>query len=419
MTRAALSSVLFLAGATLLPCMAADDPVIFRSDVSLVRVDAQVLDRDNRAITGLKVEDFILTENGQRRQIRNFVSENMPVDVLFLLDVSASMRPHVQRIASAAHQALRVLGDKDRVAIMVFDRSTRVRLPFRNSKDDVEHEFDALLKHETFRGGTDITRGMMDAAEYIGRQGRADARRAIVILTDDQTEFERDDERVGRALDKADAVMSALIAPDAMGNMSRSQIPGMGRGPSHRGGIGMGGPLGGIILPGSGGGGRYPQQGPGQGGGSRTHTAGTSEIAEQSGGDSFHVDEASALETTLSRLRQRYALYFQLPEGARTGQQRNINISLADAAVQRYPSADVRYRRSYNSPATVQASDHESSNHESTEPATITRTRTPVRNTDPDQSATSSDKPELKRRPAVSGPGGGSGPIVIPNPNQP
>jgi VWFA-related protein len=397
-----------LAGATLLPCLAADDPVIFRSDVSLVRVDAQVLDRDNRTITGLRLEDFLLTENGQRREIRNFVSENMPVDVLFLLDVSASMRPHVQRISSAAHQALRVLGDQDRMAIMVFDRSTRVRLAFRSSKDDVEREFEALLRHEKFNGGTDITRGMLDAADYIGREGRRDARRAIVILTDDQTEFERDDERVGRALDKADAVMSALIAPDAMGNMS--SMPGSGRGyPSHgrgRGGIGMGG----IILPGSGGGvGGYPPQYPRQGGGSRTHTAGTSEIAEQSGGDSYRVDEASALETTLTRLRQRYALYFQLPEGARTGQQRNVSIALSDAAARQYPSADVRYRRSYISPATVKETGVETA-----EPATVTRT--PSRRSDPDSSAAvSSEKPEVKRRPAVSGPGGGSGPLVIPN----
>jgi VWFA-related protein len=404
--RAIPFALSLLAGATILPCIAADDPVIFRSDVSLVRVDAQVLDRDNRTITGLRLQDFVLSENGRRLEIRNFASENMPVDVLFLLDVSASMRPHVQRISSAAHQALRVLGDQDRVAIMVFDRSTRVRLAFRSSKDDVEREFEALLKHEKFNGGTDITRGMLDAADYIGREGRRDARRAIVILTDDQTEFERDDERVGRALDKADAVMSALIAPDAMGNRSGRGYPSHGGSHGGRGGIGMGG----IILPGSGGGtGGYPPQYPRQGGGSRTHTAGTSEIAEQSGGDSYRVDEASALETTLTRLRQRYALYFQLPEGARTGQQRNVNIALSDAAARQYPSADVRYRRSYVSQATVKETGVETA-----EPATVTRN--PARRSDPDSSAAvSNDKPEVKRRPAVSGPGGGSGPLIIPN----
>src|SRR5579859_8270838 len=80
----------------------ADDPVVFRSDVSLVRVDTQVVDRDNRAITGLRAEDFILREQGQTRPIRNFASEKIPIDVVLLLDVSASMRPHIERIASAA-----------------------------------------------------------------------------------------------------------------------------------------------------------------------------------------------------------------------------------------------------------------------------------------------------------------------------
>ena len=110
-----------LAGWSFVPVSAQDPEVIFRSDVSLVRVDAQVVDRDNRAITGLRVSDFVLREQGQPQPIRNFASENMPVDVLLLLDVSASMRPHVERIAQAAHQAMRVLGDEDRVAIMVFE----------------------------------------------------------------------------------------------------------------------------------------------------------------------------------------------------------------------------------------------------------------------------------------------------------
>ena len=158
------------------------DTIVFRSDVSLVRVDAQVVDRDNRAITGLRATDFILREEGRPQQIRNFASENMPVDVLMLLDVSASMRPHVQRIADAAHQALRVMGDQDRIGIMVFDRATRVRLPFRNSRRDAERELEAVLDQEGFDGGADITRGLLDAASYMAR----DARRAIVILTDDQ-----------------------------------------------------------------------------------------------------------------------------------------------------------------------------------------------------------------------------------------
>jgi hypothetical protein len=223
---------------------------------------------------------------------------------------------------------------------MVFDRYTRVRLNFSSSRQDVQHEFDRLLRDERFNGGTDITRAMLDAADYIRREGRRDARRAIVILTDDQTEFDRDDAGVGRALGRADAVMCALIAPDAMQNRGNR---GGGRPGGWGGGSpGLGGPLGGIIFGrGGGGGNRYP----GGGGGGHTSSAGTAEIARDSGGDSMSVNDSSALEDTLARIRQRYTLYFSLPDGVQPGQERNIQVDLSPDARRRFSDAEVRYRR--------------------------------------------------------------------------
>jgi VWFA-related protein len=321
-----------------------DDDLVFHSDVSLVRVDAQVVDSSNRAIIHLHAGDFILRDNGKEVPIRNFASENMPVDVLFLLDVSGSMRPHVQRIADASGQALTELGNNDRMGIMVFDRNTRVRLAFNSNRDAVQREFDHLLRDERFNGGTDITRAMLDAADYIRREGRRDARRAIVILTDDQTEFDRDDEGVGQALAHANAVMCALIAPDAMqyrGNRGGGRPGGLGGG-------GLGGGLGGIIFP-RGGGNGYP--GGGRAGASHTKSAGTSEIARDSGGDSMSVNDASALADTLERLRRRYTLYFSLPEGSQPGQEGNIEVDLAPDARRRFADAEVHYRRTFQSPA--------------------------------------------------------------------
>src|SRR3989442_1213115 len=171
--------------AGLLPAADDENKIVFKSDVALVRVDAQVLDRGNRAITALRLEDFILTEEGQPRQIRSFASEDMPLDVLLLLDVSGSMRPHVERIADAARQALRVLGSGDRVAIMDFDTYARVRMPFRNSREEVNREFERLLRQEGFNGGTDITRALLQAADDGRGEGGRGARRAIVICTDE------------------------------------------------------------------------------------------------------------------------------------------------------------------------------------------------------------------------------------------
>ncbi len=362
---------------------AGDDDVVFRSDVSLVRVDTQVVDASNRAIIHLKASDFVLRVNGREVPIRGFAADNMPLDVLFLLDVSGSMRPHVQRIADASGQALTQLGKDDRMGIMVFDRYTRVRLAFNSDHQEVQREFDRLLRDERFNGGTDITRAMLDAADYIRREGRRDARRAIVILTDDQTEFDRDDIGVGRALARADAVMCALIAPDAMQYRNRGggQRPG-----GWGGGPGIGGPLGGIIFGRGGGGSRYPGGG---GGGSHTSSAGTAEIARDSGGDSMSVNDASALEDTLQRLRQRYTLYFSLPEGVQPGQERNIQVDLAAETRRRFSDAEVRYRRT------------SMSNSDSRDAGPTQVTRAPIDNSssDPGSSpATDSSAPATHRR---------------------
>ena len=402
-------SLLAITAATLLPAFGDETNVVFRSDVSLVRVDVQVLDRENRAITGLQAEDFVLRDEGRVQQIRNFSSENMPLDVLFLFDVSASMRPHVERIASAAHDAFRVLGDNDRVAIMVFDRAMRVRMPFRTGKLEVERELERMLRDESFHGGTDITRALIAAANYVEMHGRREARRAIVILTDDQTEFERDEPAVSHALQRADAVLSALIAPDAMGNRT---YQGGGRGGSYPGGYpgggggwpGSSGPLGGVIWGRRGGyGGRRPGPMGGGGGGRGTRSAGTSEIARQSGGDSLPVDDAYALETTLARIRQRYALHFLVPADARSGQERRIEVALADTARRRYSDADLRFRRTYFAPSGLPAPSNVSAAAAATENPPAAEAADPV-------VVTPTPNPGLKRRPAISEPDGPRGP---------
>jgi VWFA-related protein len=310
-----------------------DDPkVTFRSDVSLGRVDAQVVDADNHPIHGLRAEDFILRVDGKQQDIRDFQSEKMPVDVVLLLDVSRSMEPHIRRVAAASHQALRTLRDQDRVAILVFDRLTRVRMPFRSDRQDVERELETVLSRESFEGGTDITRGLLDTASYMAQNGRRDGRRAVVIVTDDQTERSRNEGAVLGALTRADAVLSALIAPDAFHTGSGSWRDSRDDDSPQD--------LFGYRIP------------PGYGlrRGSRTQSAGTSRIANQSGGDSMPVDQALAFEHTLARIRERYALYFYLPDGVPHGEASSVEVVLSDAARRRYPRAEVRYRRSYLAP---------------------------------------------------------------------
>ena len=381
------SALVLIAACVLLGTVRADDPVVFRSDVSLVRVDAQVVDRDNRVITGLGPRDFNLREQGRSLPVQSVDNEHLPIDLVLLLDVSASMRPHIQRIASAGHEAMRQLREQDRVAILVFDRSTRTRMAFRSSQSGVDRELERVLDYENFRGGTDITRGLYDAADYIQRDGRREARKAIVIVTDDQTEMDRNVEGVERALARADAVLMALIAPDAMANRGmgrdRDQYPGGG----YPGGGAPGGPLGGIIF-------GSPRQRRGYPGGgqmgSRTRSAGTEEIARASGGDSLPVNDAYALQDTIERIRQSYAIYFAAPPGVRAGEERQIDLELADAAYRRYPGGQVHYRRTYYAQGSTPGGGVSSS-----EPTVVSRSAGASSQDDP-------DRPHLQRRPGVS-----------------
>jgi VWFA-related protein len=385
-----------------------DPPVVFKSEVSLVRVDVQVLSATNQIVSGLRREDFELRDSGTVREIVNFGRENLPLDLVLLLDVSGSMRPHVERIANASHEALRELGNEDRVAILVFDRSTRTSMPFKQNHDEIVRGFEQLLDREHFNGGTDITRGMYDATNFIRKYARPGSRRAIVILTDDRTEFNRDDFGVGRALEDNNTVLSALITPDAIGGGVNQRFPGS----SRRGG-GMGGGLGGIIfgggIPGIPGSGRMPGgNGPVVLGNGRLKSAGTAEIARASGGDSMTVDDASALQDTLERIRQSYALYFNAPEGVKQGEKRNLQIALNATASRRYPNAELRYRPTYVVSEGGTTSGPSTSVDDT---PTVTRRNPGASAPQPPvvDDSTVADSPKPRRRPAVDEPGSTGG----------
>jgi hypothetical protein len=304
------------------------------------------------------------------------------------------MEPHVQRIADAARQALDVLGEQDRIAIMVFDTRARERLPFTNGRAEVTRELNHLVRSEGFNGGTRITSALIDAASYVQRHARADARRAVVILTDDETQDAEDEPRVEKALARANAVLSFLQAPYEPPTMSG------GRGPQQRRGGGMGWPGGGGGWPGGGsrwpgGGGGWPGGGgggpvilgPGGNGGAmdRSHSAGTETIAHDSGGDTMPVSDASALEDTLARLRQRYALHYYLTDGAQDQSRHDIRVDLSSEARIRFHDAEVRSRRVFM----AGGSDSESSG-----PTVVTRQTAPAEPMPIDDS----NQPTLKRR---------------------
>ena len=274
-------------------------PATFRSDVALVRVDAEVRDVDD-----LQKEDFIVTDNGKRQAIVYFGHHEAPLDVILLFDTSASMRPVVARVAEAAHSVLGELSEGDRVAVMAFDSTTDLVADFTTDFAAAEESISKQVLSRRFRCCSPIQRALESAARVFRKQPASTRRRAIVIITDDEG-TSRDPGAI-RQLWEADAVVLGVIV--------------------RRAGITI------QISP------------------STFRDQGMRALATETGGDTVKTsDPAEGLHEMLLRLRLRYSLYYALPKGT-PGETRKIKVQLSPAAARQHPGAIIRARTGYISP---------------------------------------------------------------------
>src|SRR5215475_3791978 len=126
---------LLLALLAVTPAHAQEDPV-FRTEISLVKVDAEVAGKSG-VIDGLHREDFVILDNGQPQTIRYFSQEEEPLDIVLLFDISESMGPSIQKVASSARLAMSELRKGDRVAVMSFNDRVFMEAPFSADLDSV------------------------------------------------------------------------------------------------------------------------------------------------------------------------------------------------------------------------------------------------------------------------------------------
>ena len=104
----------------------------FKTGVSDVRVDVQVTEGD-KLIKDLTKDDFAVTDEGQPQTIVSFSHGDEPVTLILLLDISGSMQKYIDQISTEAREALDHLRPGDRVAIMVFAKTTAVPQGFSDN----------------------------------------------------------------------------------------------------------------------------------------------------------------------------------------------------------------------------------------------------------------------------------------------
>jgi len=95
-----------LAPATLLSSALDTHSEPIRKQVELVLVPVTITDPMGRIVTGLDSGNFQLYEGKQRQEIRHFSTEDAPLSLGILLDVSSSMKSKIERaLPNSSQQA--------------------------------------------------------------------------------------------------------------------------------------------------------------------------------------------------------------------------------------------------------------------------------------------------------------------------
>ncbi len=87
-------------------------------DVNLVLVPVTITDPMNRLVTGLDKENFTLFEGKEPQEIRTFSSEDAPVSIGVIFDMSGSMSSKIERAREAV---IRVLQDRQPAGRVLYD----------------------------------------------------------------------------------------------------------------------------------------------------------------------------------------------------------------------------------------------------------------------------------------------------------
>jgi len=157
-----------------------------RINTDLVVLDAQVLrKKDGAIVNSLKRESFTLYEDGVRQEITHFSQDKLPLSILLLLDLSASVKPVIEEIRNGALEALKQLRPEDEVAVMTFADRTELLHDFTQDRKAVVNQVSRVLEKKFVGVGTSLHTALYEAALQMDHAANPLSRRVIIAVTDD------------------------------------------------------------------------------------------------------------------------------------------------------------------------------------------------------------------------------------------
>jgi Ca-activated chloride channel family protein len=147
-------------------------------DVDLVLVPVTVTDDWNRIVTGLDKENFTVMEGNQLQEVRHFSSEDAPLSLGVIFDMSGSMSDKIEKAREAVIEFFKTANPLDEFFMITFNDRPQLRADFTKSVEEIQGK----LVYTVPQGST----ALLDAI-YMGISKMKDARntkKALLIISD-------------------------------------------------------------------------------------------------------------------------------------------------------------------------------------------------------------------------------------------
>jgi Ca-activated chloride channel family protein len=166
----------------------AAQPGVFRSLTELVVLQVSVTDANGKFVPDLTASDFAVFEEGRQQTISLFSTSTAPLDLMLLMDTSASMNTRIGLARQAASRLTGTLRPEDRAAFVTFSDRVRVVQALTHDKNAL----DAAIRDATPRGGTALHEALYIALRDLSVGRRDEGRRqALVVLSDGEDTMSR------------------------------------------------------------------------------------------------------------------------------------------------------------------------------------------------------------------------------------
>ena len=177
----------------------------YKVDVNLVLVPVTITDPMNRLVTGLDRENFNIFEGRDQQEIRTFSSEDAPISLGVIFDMSGSMTSKIERAREAVIEFFKTANPQDEFFMITFADKPEEISDFTSSVDDIQGK----LIYTIPKGRT----ALLDAI-YLGitkmRQAKY-PKKALLIISDGGDNHSRYTEGEIRSMVKeADVLIYAI-----------------------------------------------------------------------------------------------------------------------------------------------------------------------------------------------------------------